>query len=149
MLTLQSNGELVKRTIELFTKVRGSIVEAAEALYSVQETGAWSDNYDTFGEFCEQGAKITPGFASKLLKVWRHYAVGGGVSPRNLAGVDSERLYLAINLQGSPKEQLEKAKVLSRVELKQELAVKAGVECQHPEIIQICATCHVRIHEGN
>lgn len=136
---------LIDETLKIFRTVRASMVMAMQKLYEVHSTDAWKGRYSSFGEFVEDGCGVSQGTASKLLKVYKHYVLEGGVSQRNLEGVDSEKLYLAISLKGTPEEKLEKARALSRTELK--LERNDEEPCLHENLITICSNCRLRIEK--
>ena len=127
-----------------FTSARQNLIRGARYLHDISVGKLWQDNFSSFGEFVEQECQISQSFASKLIAVYNHYLVSGGVSQRNLEGVDAEKLYLALKLPGSPEEQLTKAKTLSRGELKQQKEFEeTGEECKHTTLI--CAKCHAKV----
>lgn len=135
---------ILDKTLSLFTKVRTSVIEAAAALYEVNEKEAWKGEYASFGDFVDE-CGISQGFASKLLQVYAFYAIEAKVSQRKLAEIDSERLYLAMKLpQGTVEERLMKASLLTRQELReQKVLEETGGECMHT--IHVCAKCHARV----
>lgn len=130
---------VVDQCIELFKSARGSVVEAMPLLHQIQKENLWESRYSSFGEFLDE-CGISRSQASRLLKVFEHYS---GVSQLN--SVDPERLYLALKLPGTPEEHFEKAKALSRNELKSEAAVhEDGSEHEHVPVT-ICKVCGVRL----
>jgi hypothetical protein len=132
----------LEKTKKLFENVRSSIVQAMQALHKVKESEQWKEVAPTFGEYVEQELGISQGFASKLLGNNQTYLLEGQVSPEKLAGIDYEKLYMARNLPGSLEERIEKARLLSRRELREEK--NDEVEHAH-EAISICKTCHIRL----
>lgn len=131
---------LLEETKQLFENVRKSIVHAMQALHKVNEERAWEGQYSSFGEFVEDGLKISQGFASKLLSVNRHYLLNGGLSPEKLVGIDYEKLYLASKLPGTPDEQVAIASTLSRREIKE-----TQNEEQPHDHEPICRICKIRL----
>lgn len=135
---------LLDKTEELFSKIKYDAVLAAQALYECKRQGVWSERYGTFGEFVETLGLSQSG-ASKMISWFTHFAVEGGVSHAKLAEIDQEKLYLATALDGTPEEQVQKALLLSRGEIKaQRIFEKTGEECAHEEI-HICRKCHQRL----
>lgn len=135
---------LLDKTEELFHKARISIVEALIALYACHEQEAWKERYGSWGEFVEV-LGLSQSDASKKIKSYTHYVIEGGVSPAKLGEIDLEKAYLAISLDGTPEEQIEKAGLLSRQEIKsQKEYEKHGFEHEH-EIISICKKCSLRL----
>ena len=138
---------LLEKTEALFHSARVSLIEAAAALYEVQKTEVWKERnlYNTWGEYVET-LGISQSGASKLLAVFSHYVIEGRVSQDKLAGIDTEKLYLATSLTGTPEEQFTKAELLSRQEIKaQKMYEQNGHECEHEETITICKSCNRRI----
>jgi hypothetical protein len=135
---------LLDNTIALFKSFRSSMVTAMINLREIKETEQWRERFTSWGEFVESpdGLGISQGFASKLITTANHYLIQGGISPEKLEGIDYERLYMARALPGSVEEQVEKARVLTRRELKEE---KNEEEEHQHEPIQICKTCHIRL----
>ena len=140
---MHPTNNLLEKTELLFKNVRSSVMEAAGALYECEQSKVWEEKYSTWSEFVEQGCGVSKGFAAKLLKSYKYYAVEGGYTTEELKDIDAEKLYLSIGLKGNTEEQLNKAQTLSRQEIKSELAVKDGKEHEH-EFINICRICGVR-----
>jgi len=129
---------LLEKTEALFHSARRATMEAIISLYQVKETEAWREKYDSLGEFIDE-LGISRSAASKLFTVHTHYLIEGKISLAKLEQVDVEKLYLATSLTGSPKEQFEKALVLSRAELKeQKVFEETGQEHQHEYYCRIC-----------
>lgn len=132
--------------IDCFKGARNKISEGMRHLYNISESRLWDNGeYSSFGEFCETGCGISESFGSKLIKIFKHYSIVGGIPEDRIANADSEKLYLAINLPGTPDTQLLKAETLTRRDIKDSLAEKDGVECAHEQTITICAGCHRRV----
>lgn len=136
------NTSLLDECIKSFQRVRGSMVEAMINLSAVFAAKEWESKYNSWGEFVEDGLQISESTASKMLKVNESYLLSGLVKPRELEGVDLEKLYLARSLEGSAKERIEKARVLTRDELKQE--TKDEVAPHAHQWIEICAVCKIK-----
>ena len=138
-LTVQN---LLEQTKEAFERVRFSVVGAMVALAKVKAEDAWSEVAQSWGEYVEGELGISQSFASKLLSVHSHYISEGAVSPEKLIGIDYERLYLSAKTGGTIEEQIEKARTLTRSELKAE----RGEADQHEhQPITICKVCQVRL----
>lgn len=133
---------LLTRTEALFLSARKTTIEAGMALRECLTQEAWKERYETQREFVE-ALGLSAGSASKLLTVVEHYE---SVSPAKLASVGVEKLYLATNLKGSPKEQFLKAESLSKREIQaQKVYEDTGIECSHLETYTICKNCHHRL----
>lgn len=133
---------LLTETKQIFATVRSGIVLAMQKLYQVKEEGVWTQVASTWGEYVESELGISQGFASKLLTVNNHFLLEGSVSPEKLEGIDYEKLYNASKLPGTIAEQIEKARTLSRSELKQERNDAEPVP-HVPEFVEFCTFCHV------
>lgn len=135
MTTLNVN--LLDKTEQLFHAARVSLIEAAAALYEVYKTEAWKEREERWGDYVES-LGISQSAASKYLTVVEHY-LEQGVSQRKIASTDLEKLYLARSLEGTPEEQLEKALVLTRGELREQKAFEeTGDEHLHKYVCMIC-----------
>jgi len=135
--------DLLETTKEAFANVRSSMVVAMQKLHQVREQGAWTQVAENWGEYVEAELGISQSFASKLLTVNKHYILEGGISPEKLAGIDYESLYLAVKTEGSTDEQVEKARNLSRSELKME---RNELDEHEHTWVEFCTHCKVRKH---
>ncbi len=136
---------ILKDAAACFRDARGNLLEGAKLLHTIYNSQLYLSEYTTFGEYVEDMCQLSPGYASKLIKTYEHYAINGKVSQRNLEHTDVEKLYLAINLKGTPLQQATKALTLSRSELKSERFEKDGKDCSHEIQVTICATCNKRL----
>jgi len=137
---------ILEETAACFTAARKNLIQGASQLYKISQEKLWDNGqYSSFSEYLNGECQISDSFASKLITVYTHYVVTGGVSQIKLESVDYEKLYLAAKLPGSVEEQAVKAETLSRSEIKDELASKDGVDCPHTNLIQICAHCGKRV----
>lgn len=132
---------LLPATKDAFGSVRHSVVVAMQLLSAVKDSGVWEQVANSWGEYVESELGISQSFASKLLTVNAAYILQGKVSPEKLEGIDYERLYLAQMLSGSVEEQIEKARTLTRKELKEE---RNDEEPHTHQWIQICKHCQIR-----
>lgn len=132
----------VDSCLYLFKEAKNRVAEGMPLLHRIFKEGLWASQYSSFGEFADD-LGISRSYASRLITVWEHYAIQGGVSQLN--EVDPDRLYLAMSLDGTSEEQLEKARLLTREELKSEKSMKGdGSEHSH-EPITICKICGKRL----
>lgn len=139
-MTTNLTKSLLEETREAFANYRQTAIEAAACLYDVHVGGAWEQVATSWGEYVQNELQISQSFASKLLKVYTHFCIDGGLKRDSLLGVDYEKLYLSAKLEGTPAEQLEKAKVLSRQELKLE---KNDEQPHVGEFGEYCKICWV------
>lgn len=135
-MTLSTN--LLDKTEQLFHSVRVNMLEAAVALYEVQKTEAWKERFETYQDFIH-AIGISQGQASKYVSVIDHYLTNGGLSHAKLAEIEMEKLYLARGLEGTPEEQVTKALVLSRSEIRaQKVYEETGAEHTHNYRCTVC-----------
>lgn len=130
---------LIQQTKDLLNAVRGSSIKIGENLHNLKtqlpEDTNWAD-------FIRDQFDISESFASKLMTVFKAFVLEGGVSQERLEGIDSEKLYLAAKLEGTPDEKIAKASTLTRRELKEE----RNDEEPHEHIpVSICKTCSIRL----
>lgn len=138
---------ILDEAAKCFMTARQRIAEGMEHLYKISNEKLWEvGGYSSFGDFCETGCGISPSMGSKLVKVYTHYVIDGGVSLRKLESIDAEKTYLAIGLGGSVDSQLAKAQTLSRQDLRAELSEdEQGNDCPHAETVTICKKCNARV----
>lgn len=145
MNELENNTILINAK-ECFDTARLKLMQGAEYLYLISKGNLYEGAYSSFGEFVEQGCQISQGMSSKLIKVYEYYVVNGGLSHAKLTEIDSEKLYLALNLPGTPEEKMVRAETWTRSEIRQELASKDGVDCTHDcPHVTICSSCNARV----
>lgn len=135
-ITIPKN--LLNETKKAFANYRESTIEAAACLYDVHVGEAWKSVADSWGSYVEQELGVSQSFASKLLTVYQHYCIEGNVPKQKLIGLDYEKAYLSAKLSGTVQEQLEKAKTLSRGELRLEKNDENPHEAQIGEYCKIC-----------
>lgn len=135
---------LLEKTEQLFHSARLSLIEAAAALYEVRKTEAWAERYESWQDFLHS-VSVSQSQASKMLSVFEHYALNGGVSHAKVAEVDLEKLYLATSLEGTPEEQATKAQLLSRSEIRSQRAFEDFGEEHACEPLTICKICHKKL----
>lgn len=129
--------------VEACSNLRKGLFKAAELLYAVRDSGAWKEaGYESFTAFVEQECRMDRGQASKILTVYEHYVIQGGVEPTQLELMNPERLYLARKTGGTVDHQISKAKTLTVRELREEQKDEDGHEC---EPITICKHCGKRL----
>lgn len=140
---------VLRDAAQCFQNARRSVYEGAALLYRIRKESLYEGQFSSFGEYIETECQLSPGYVSKLLTAWEYYVVEGGVSPRNLEGVDAEKLYLATKLPaGSTEQRFIKAHEWSRRDLRDELSTKDGKECEHPaeSRVTICGVCSKRVN---
>lgn len=117
-----------------------------ELLFRINNEKLWQDRFSSWNEFVEspEGLGKSASWASKQLSI--HDCYYGKVSQRKLESIDSERLYLAIRLPGTPEEKLTKAELWGRSEIRDQLASTSEGDCQHDcEHVTLCSRCSRRV----
>ncbi len=119
------------------------MIRAAQKLHDVKATGWWKESAASWGEYVESELGISPGFASKLDTLYTAWVLNAGLSQDKLAGIDYEKLYLAVpQLENSPAEEvLERARTLTRRELRETRNEEAPHE---HEFIEACSICWIK-----
>lgn len=135
----------LKEAAKCFTEARKNLGDGAVLLHEIKEKEMWRQGYKSFGAYVESECQISQSFAAKLVQVYAHFVIQHGLNSNNLREIDAEKLYLALRLPSPPEKQLEQARLLSRSELKAEIASKGEEECKHETTITICASCHARV----
>lgn len=130
---------LIESTRQLLNSVRGSSIKIGENLYTLKQGLEAGTNW---GDTLRDEFDLSEGQASKLISVYKLYVLEGGISPAKLEGIDTERLYLAKGLEGSPEERLAKAANLTRRELREE---KTDEDGHTHEAVEICKHCGIRM----
>ena len=121
----------------------GSVMSVLRPLvYSVYKNELWAGRFSSFGEYVESedGLGMSQGYASKLRQVEERFVIEGGLSPEKLEGIDYERLYAASKLPGTPEEQLEMARTLTRREIRE-----TKNEIEPHEHSAICGICRMKL----
>lgn len=135
---------VVDKCIVLFRDTRMAMADAIVALYEVWDKELWKDKSESFSEFCEDHLKMSQSQASKMIAVYKRYCVESTFAANIVANISMENLYLATKLEGTPKQQLEKARLLKRTELTaQKVYEQTGSECNHEHTM--CVKCHARV----
>lgn len=116
-----STDSILTKAAQCFTTARKNLLVGASMLHEISTKQLWEGTYSSFNEYVESECQIKPSFASKLITVYQYWVIDNGVSPLNLQGIDTERLYLARKLNGTAEEILLKATTLNRQDLKEEL----------------------------
>ena len=135
--------ELLDEAKELFAGARKSLLQGAKLLYEISTEEHWKARHESFAEFVENECMISQSMASKLVGIYTHYCVEGGISHAKLLGTDVEKLYLAAKLPGEADKQLAQATTLTRSELKQERD-NPNDDCYHTAI-SVCSKCWKRL----
>lgn len=134
----------LKKAAECFTALRKNLYEGAQLLYHIKTEELWRGKYESFAEYLEQEVRVSESAISKLLSVYKHYCIEGGVSLRKLEVVDMEKAYLALRLPAPVDKQLASAQTLSRGELRREIQ-DPNDECTHQNCGTVCFDCHKRV----
>lgn len=131
---------LIEQTKQLLHAVRGSSIKIGENLYVIKQSLEPGANW---GDMLRDEFDISEGFASKLMRIHKAFVLEGGISQAKLEGIDGEKLYLALKLEGTAEERVAKAQTLTRRDLREE-AVDDG-HVHSGETIEIHKCCGMRI----
>ena len=138
-ITVPENLGEIDKGIFLVKIADRAVAATRASVYRIFAEKLWEGRYGSFGEFVENGLGKSQGWASKQISVHKHYALEGGITESALE-MDTERLYLASKTEGTPEEQLSRAKTLSRSELKAE---KDEAAPHKGEFKSMCVHCWV------
>ena len=128
--------ELVEETRGLLTRGKELLVQVAYNLYTLRESGEWKGEYDTFPKYCQEVFELSQSTTSKYMAVAEYFSAK--FLPEEIGPVDIEKLYQSTKLEGSPEENLSKAKTWSRDDFKQ----NKGEVDPHPfERVCYCKVC--------
>ena len=139
-------ADFLRETIDVIRQIETRFLELGSRLYKIRTEELWNSSYDSYAEFLTE-AKLTQGNASMLASVHEHYVVLGGATQEKLAGIGYSSLYQAIPLieKDGVEKVIEKARLLTRDELKQEVREEKHGACSHPETFVLCSSCHKRV----
>lgn len=127
--------ELVEDTKVLLTKGKQLLVQVAYNLHTLRESGEWKGEYETFPKYCQEVFELSQSSTSKYMAVAEYFSAK--FLPEEIGPVDIEKLYQSTKLEGSPEENLSKAKTWSRDDFK----VSKSEEEHEPEWIKYCKKC--------
>lgn len=135
-----TNTILIDQTRDLLNAVRGSSIKIGENLYTIKqnlEAGVdWAD-------LLRDEFDISESFASKLMSIHKVLVVEGGISQEKLEGIDGEKLYLALKLEGTAEEKVAKAQTLTRRDLREERVDDGHIHSG--ETVEIHKCCGMRV----
>lgn len=140
-ITIPSELSDVDKAIFLVKLTDKATSYTRELLYKIFADKSWEERFTSWDEFVNspEGLGKSSGWASKNLAVHKHYSIEGGISGDELQ-LDTEKLYIASKLAGTPQEQLVKASVLTREDLKLE---KNDDQPHEAEYDTFCKKCWV------
>lgn len=118
-ITVPEKLDDVDKAIFLVKLSDRAVSATREILYTIFAAKSWEGRYSSWGEFVEDGLQKSQGWASKQIAVYEYYTLKGGIPTEKLE-LDTERLYMASNLEGTPDENFSKALTLNRAELRAE-----------------------------
>lgn len=130
-------NQVIEETRKYLGGVRQVLIKVAANLHFLRE----NDNRP-WAEVCED-LDISQGFSSKLISVYQHFILEGGIDPSTIADIDAEKLYLSQKTQGSVDEQIARARTLTRGELKIER--QENDPCAHENHGDCCYDCWTKL----
>lgn len=129
--------ELLEETRALISAGKELAVRLAYKLYILRENGEWERyGHTTFPKFCQEELELPQSTTSKYLTIAEYYQAT--YQPEDIGSVDAEKLYLSAKLEGTPEENLAKAKTWSRDDFKQN---KAEIQPHEFERVCYCKVC--------
>lgn len=135
-----STQDLISSTRDLLNAVRGSSIKIGENLHLIKQNTDASVNW---GDLLRDEFDISESFASKLMSIYKGFVVEGGMPREALEGIDSEKLYLALKLDGTAEEKIAKAQTLTRRDLREERVDDGHVHSGETVLIHKC--CGMRV----
>lgn len=125
------NVEILDQAASCFKSAQRSLLRGAKILYQIREDALWEGQHSSFSEYLEERCGMSEGQASKILKAYKHWVLDAGFTQEKLEGIDTEKLYLGIGLQGNVEDALEKVRLLTRKELKDQITEEVHGEHTH------------------
>lgn len=159
LLNEQDRHEFCKDTLELETGIRAAFMLMAGRLHEIKEKRLYEPFWSSWYEFTCEFKELSPATISKLIRTHEVFVLNYEIPPERLVEAGGwTKLYeltKKITTKVEAEEWLEKAKTLSRQDLKKELTISSsGVEmseCPHSDtyLVRICRECGERweIHE--
>ena len=141
--------EYCQQTLALKKTLESGFLTLAERLKKIKEEGLWEAEWGSFAEFLME-MKISEATASKLISVYDKFVLEYGIDQEKLAGVGWSSLYEILPLcdtVGSAREMVEKATLLKRDELREEVREARVGECDHEWVevhLRQCTKCAKR-----
>lgn len=132
--------DIITQTKDLLNAVRGSSIKIGENLYKIKQTLSPGTDW---GDLLRDEFDIGESFASKLMAVHKAFVLDGGISQDKLQGIDGEKLYLSLKLEGTPEEKVSKAQTLTRRELREERVDNGHEHSGETVVIHKC--CGMRV----
>jgi len=141
-----SKANYLRETVDLVKQIDTRALELGARLYRIKEERMWEDEHDSFMEFVDTTG-LKRSFVSMLTTVHRVYVVDHGVQVPELAQAGYSKLYDAMPLldDEDAKTVVNKAKMLSLSEIREEVRDEKHPECSHEETVRICSACHKRV----
>lgn len=143
-ITIPASLSEVDKAIFLVRLSDKAVSATREVLYKIFAEKLWEGRFTSWNEFVKStdGLAKSPSWASKNLAVYEHFVINAGMSQDELE-MDTEKLYLASKTDGTPAEQLNRAKTLDR----EDLRIEGSEIVPHtPEWVKTCKICNVSEH---
>lgn len=114
------------------------LVKVAYNLHSLRESGEWREEHDSFPKYCQATFELSQSSTSKYLAIADYFSAK--FLPEDIGPVDIEKLYASTKLEGSPEENLSRAKTWSRDQFKTN---KAAIEPHEFVRVCYCSVCGI------
>lgn len=144
MTELIPTEQVLEQSIQIARQISNAIDVLRPLVYRVWKDDLWMHRFSSFAEYVESpdGLGKSQGYVSKLKQV-EQFRIESGLSQEKIAGIDHESMYLALKSGGTPEEIVEKARTLTRAELKAERNEKEP--CLHEEHGDVCYSCWTKL----
>jgi len=130
-------SSLLDRAREIINTQRSTVIMLGEVVYQLEQAKVHEGSGRPFLEYLEEQLDCSQGHLSRAKKIYQHYRVTNDVPVLQLEGIDSIKLYKAIETEGSVDEQLAKARTWSRDDFKEQ----KKDDCEKYEPIEVCKNC--------
>lgn len=147
-----SSRNYLQETIKLKNSIEGAYIDLGSRLKKIRDERLFEGQYDSFGEFLNE-IDMSEGTASRIISVISFYFEKHGVKREKLSQAGWSNLYSLMKLtdENTPKkrveEVVEKAIVLRREDIQEEIRDHKHPECRHEwrELhLKICLKCNKR-----
>lgn len=162
---LQQVGESIKnldycnQALEFEKTLSTQFIVLAEYLFNIKEMNLFTPQWESFNEYCMEFKSLSQGSISKLTSIYGKLIVEYDIPKEKIAALGgwsniAEALPV-IKSKADALEWIEKAAVLSRVDLRNEITEKKTGkdmrDCKHLDYydLRICRVCHSKERIGD
>ncbi len=149
---LTKNLDYCTKALEFEKQISTQFITLGEYLYNIRNQNLFLPQWNSFNEYCMEFKSLSQASISKLVNIYGKLIVDYEIPIEKVAALGgwsniAEALPV-INSKEDAEEWVEKAGVLSRVDLRNEITEKrTGMDmrnCEHSDWyeIRVCRTCH-------